>query len=99
MKKLALLAFTALAVSTAPALADHHEGGDHKGHGEKMFMKMDVNNDGVVSREEFVNHAGMRFDKMDADNNGDISMDEAEAAKKDMRKRMKDMKEKMEMSE
>ena len=64
-----------------------------------MFMKMDVNNDGVVSREEFVNHAGMRFDKMDADNNGDISMEEAEAAKKDMRKRMKDMKEKMEMSE
>lgn len=92
MKKLLTLSIAALAVSTAPALADHHEkdGGQHH---EKMLMKMDTNGDGIVSKSEFVSHAEKRFTDMDTDGNDQISRDEAQAAKDVMRERMHKMRE------
>lgn len=92
MKKFLTLSIAALAVSTAPALAEHHEkdGGQHH---EKMFMKMDTDGDGIVSKSEFVNHAESRFEDMDGDADGKISADEAKAAKERMRERMGKMRE------
>ncbi len=91
MKKLLAFTAVALAVSFSPALADHHgEGGQHKG---KMFEKHDTNGDGVVSKEEFMNHVEEKFNKMDADGSGDISKDEAKAARENMREKVKERRE------
>ncbi len=95
MKKLLALGACAFAFSVTPALADHHEGGDHKG---KMFEKHDTNGDGVISKDEFLTHAAEkaeeRFAKMDADGNGEVSKEEAAAAKEKWREKMKEYKEK-----
>src|SRR6266511_457399 len=50
------------------------------GHnGEKRMKSMDINNDGVISREEFGDVArrqGGRLNQMDTNNDGKISRDE-----------------------
>lgn len=92
MKKLIAFTALALAVTTAPALADNHgEGGKHKGG---MFEKHDTNSDGVISKSEFLSHAEERFEKMDADGNGEVSKEEGKAAHEAMREKMKDRREK-----
>ena len=43
----------------------------HGGMGMKM---MDANNDGMISKEEFMKHHDVMFDKMKKDSNGMVSM-------------------------
>lgn len=90
MKKLLTLTVAALAIGTTPVLADHHEDGKKDHHG-KMFMQMDTNGDGIVSKSEFVSHAEKRFTDMDTDGDEQITREEADAAKEKMRNRMKKM--------
>ena len=86
-----MLSAFVMAVGASPALADHHEDGDRKG---KMFEKHDTNGDGVISKDEFLDHATSRFSEMDANDDGEVSKEEAKAAHDRMREKMKKWKEK-----
>ena len=89
MKKMLLLSVAALTFgAAAPAFADHH---DKAG---KMFEKHDLNGDGVVTQEEFLEHAKKKFSEMDRDSNGEISQEEAKAQRDTMKEKMKEKREK-----
>jgi Ca2+-binding EF-hand superfamily protein len=47
----------------------------------KRFDKHDTNSDGVISLDEFLNHAKQTFEKMDSDSNGVLSKEELKQAK------------------
>lgn len=88
----------ALLAAPVTAMADHH--GEGKGHkGGHMFKKMDSNEDGVITRGEFLNHATKRFKTMDADGDGTITKDEAKAAHTKMREKRKERREERNMEE
>lgn len=57
-----------------------HRRGDHRGEGghggERMWDRADANNDGSVSRDEFLSGPIARFDRMDLNDDGVISADE-----------------------
>lgn len=94
MKK--LLALTALAgiMFAAPnAYAEHHEGGHHKGKGGMMFEKLDLDNNGEVTRDEFIAFHETKFTEMDADGNGTVTKEEAEAMKAKWKEKMKERRE------
>jgi Ca2+-binding EF-hand superfamily protein len=44
-----------------------------------MLQKMDDNNDGNISREEFSRHTQEHFARMDANHDGQVSQDEMRA--------------------
>lgn len=78
MKKVVL----SLAVVTFPALAvaDHHNG-DKGMHTDKeavneMFKKSDSDNNGKVSKDEFVKHATEKFESYDENSDGSLSEQE-----------------------
>lgn len=91
MKK--LLAMTALTLAFAsPAMAedmDHHDGAHHQ-KGGMMFEKLDLNNNGEITREEFVAFHETKFTEIDKDASGVITPDEAEAAKAEWKEKMKE---------
>lgn len=96
MKK--LLALTALAITFAApnAYAEHHEGG-HDGpkhhKGAMMFDKFDLDNNGEVTREEFIAFHETKFTEMDADKSGVVTKDEAQAAMAKWKEKMKERRE------
>lgn len=90
MKKILMLAVTGMVFMSPAAIAGHHNDGDHKG---KMFEKMDTNNDGVITKDEFMSKHEQKFNEMDADNNGEVTREEAKAAMEKWRGKMKDRKE------
>ncbi len=94
MKKIFLLSAIALAVSTAPALAEHHEKDGQHGK-DRIFIKMDTDGNGIVEKEEFMDHTEERFNDMDLNNDGEITKDEAEQAHEKMREKVKEMRAKM----
>lgn len=96
-KTLSIMSACALVVAVSPANAgmheDKHDGGKNMGkhmgkmHAGKMFKHMDSNDDGKVSREEFMDKHRAMFDKMDADDDGQLSKDEMKQKhKKKMKK-------------
>ena len=48
-------------------------------HGKINALKLDANNDGVLSQEEMLRHNSQRFMRLDSDENGNISKDEFNA--------------------
>lgn len=94
MKKILAMTVLALAISSPAAFADDHGGKDGK-RGGKMFEKHDTNGDGVISKDEFMNHASEKFSKMDADGNGEVTKDEGKAAWEARREKMKEHRAKM----
>lgn len=92
MKKLLTLTAAVLAFSAAPALADNH-GKDAKGPKGGMFEQHDTNGDGVVSQDEFLDHAKARFGEMDTDGDGKISREEAQAHRTEMKEKWKERRE------
>lgn len=55
---------------------DHHRGGGPgRGHG-KMLKKMDTDNDGRITRDEFTAGTQAHFKRMDKNNDGVITEDE-----------------------
>jgi hypothetical protein len=106
MKKLLML--TALAmVASAPVMAERGPNGDRDGRGpgdggkrmgEMMFKQHDTNNDGVITKEEFMKTVEARFDKMDADSDGKVTKEEVKKHGDEMKKKFEEMREKREES-
>ncbi len=65
--------------------ADARERADQSGMGKRMAGAMrgriDSNNDGKISKDEFVNAPTMLFDRFDADKNGELDAKELAAAR------------------
>ena len=78
-------------IAYADEVVDLNDKSQHK-RGGKLFKKADKNDDGVVSKKEFVASLEARFDKIDADNSGDITKEEARAHAKSRRSAMKERK-------
>ena len=76
----AALGATAIA-GVAIAQPDMPPPGSPDGHGpgHGMMMRVDTNNDGVVTREEILVPADKHFDMLDANHDGQISRDEFRA--------------------
>ncbi len=98
MKKYLFLTASVLvfsAVVILPAYAEHHEGKEAKG----IFAKHDANNDGVVTKDEFMSHAETKFKEIDKNSDGKINKEESETHRAEWKEKHKekreDIKEKM----
>lgn len=91
MKKI-LLAALMLTLAQG-AMAEHspeHKAEGKKGpRGDKMFSKIDTNNDGVITKEEALAFHSAEFDKKDADKDGKITKEEAQAFHKSQKEERK----------
>jgi len=104
MKKILMLSATGLMMLSIPAIAGPHEGGDYdKGAKmEEMFNDADANNDGNITKEEYMNlvhaKAAEKFAEKDANSDGNVSKAEAEAyhekKRADMKAKRDEMREK-----
>lgn len=96
MKKSLLLFSTGVLASVLSLGAYAGKDGEHCDYHKKggHMAKMDTNDDGMVSRDEFVAVAGTHFDQLDT--NGDGVIDKEEFKQKHMMHKHK-MKEKSEM--
>jgi len=96
MKKLLMVSAVGLTMLSIPAIAGHHEGGDHKKGAkvEEMFKSADADSNGAISKDEYMAHvqkkAAEKFAEKDANNDGSVSMDEAKAYKEKKRDMMKE---------
>lgn len=86
MKHLPLITALIGASLSTTALAGHHS--------EAGFFKRDLNNDGVVSKVEYLKATESKFAKMDANGDGVISKAEYEESRKKWKKHKKDKKDK-----
>lgn len=81
MKKLLYSALAVSIVGASALAANVYASGDgYHGKGkraEKMFNRLDTNNDSLVSMEEFLVKAQERFHEFDADKDGSVSLAEA----------------------
>ncbi|MCJ2178639.1 EF-hand domain-containing protein [Novosphingobium album (ex Hu et al. 2023)] len=80
-----------------PGMDGHHRGGPGRdghgmhgrggmrGHGMMMLKMADTNNDGAVSKAEFMAAATKHFGDMDANNDGKVTKEERQAARQKMK--------------
>ncbi len=102
-----MLSALAMVVS-APVMAEGWGKGEGKGKGprhgdpekmiEMMFNQHDSDNDGAISKAEFLQNAEKRFVEIDADKDGNITKEEAKAHAVQKREQMKEKFEKMKKS-
>lgn len=99
MKKILMLAVFASAFSALPALfalaQDAPVKAPHERGPGRFFEKMDIDGDGIVTKEEFLKAHEGRFTKMDADGDGKITKDEADAMKRAMHEKHGKMKDRI----
>lgn len=79
MKKILMTGAALTFLAVMPAMADHHGGG--------KMMKVDSNQDGVISKSEFLAAQEERFAKIDANNDGEITKDEMKAQRDAMKEK------------
>ncbi len=75
------------------AIADHHmEKGAHKPKDmkSKLYDKVDTNEDGKISKEEYLADAANKFDSMDSNADGFISKEEMKEFREKMRSKFKE---------
>jgi hypothetical protein len=98
MKKLFLMTVLSMSFvfSSAAALAGHH--GGCQGHKCKLMKRADTNDDGIVSKAEFMAQSEKRFSKIDTDGNDELSAEELKAARSKMKAHKAKMVEKKEKS-
>ena len=97
MKPLALIASTFLLSLTVFSVQAGDHGDDksgkikkkHHSHMAARIKKADTNEDGKISRDEFLAHAEQRFAKMDTNGDGFVTAEEGKAAHKKMRQEHK----------
>lgn len=82
MKLVSLIALSTLAFASVSVAADMPKdkapAGMEKKHGDH-FKKADTNNDGSISKEEFMTRHEKKFVEIDANHDGKISNDEMKA--------------------
>lgn len=71
---------SAIAQDRGPGKDRTHTRAEAQERATKMFAKLDVNNDGVISAADREARARAHFDKIDTDGNGQISFAEMSAA-------------------
>lgn len=95
MKKLLIMTAALLALQAIPALAQEKGGKSPEG---PMFAEQDVNKDGTVSEDEFLNFGKKKFGEIDANSDGQIDKEEAkkhhEARREKWKQKRKEMQEK-----
>lgn len=93
IKKWMILPVTALMISAAPALAEEGRsmmkmhGGDRGGH---MMKEADTDNDGVVTKSEFLAAHEKKFTEIDKDGDGKITEEDIKAHMEAKRQKKKD---------
>ncbi len=96
MKKLLIMTAALLALQAIPALAE--ETSPKKAPEGPMFAEQDVNKDGTVSEEEFLNFGKKKFGEIDGNSDGQIDKEEAkkhhEARREKWKQKRKEMQEK-----
>ncbi|QDL90738.1 hypothetical protein FDP22_02395 [Paroceanicella profunda] len=75
-----LVALSPLAAGAASSGGAGPQGHGPSGHGPAMFMKMDADGDGTVTRAEVDAFRKARFDAADANHDGEITRDELVAS-------------------
>lgn len=80
MKKVILISAAIMIAASSSVLANHHLKGEG---GMKM---MDTNQDGMISKDEFMKHHEMMWDKMKKNSAGTVDMKDMEAMHKGMMK-------------
>ena len=85
-KRLIIMSAVLLSFGSGHALAEGDGKGHHKG---AKFEKHDLNGDGTISEDEFLQHAKDRFSNIDANGDGSVSEEEAKAHHKAKRAEMK----------
>lgn len=102
MKKILMFAVFVSAFSAVPVLAQEapEASSDSKPpRAARMFEKMDLDGDGMVTKEEFTKAHEDRFAKMDADGDGKITDGELAAFKRSMHEKYHGMKRRAPKSE
>jgi len=101
MKQLSKFIFCiaiALAFVSSPAIAEKDGDKEYGKHHGKMMGEMDTNDDGAVSKDEFLAHAEKKFAHKDKDGNGKIEKHEMKEAHQERKEKIKDhMKKRKEM--
>lgn len=97
MKYAMLFAASALALSFAPAQAQDTGAAPDRAPqaAGKYFQAKDLDNDGRISKREFMAHQEKRFQELDQNGDGFIEPREAMAGKEHMREKIKEKREKM----
>lgn len=96
MKKYMLMtAAAAFMLSGAPAMADDHGKmkmmeGKHKAGAHGMMMKADANDDGVISKDEFMTFHEEKFQSFDKDGDGNVTKEEMTSYREEKREKMRD---------
>jgi Ca2+-binding EF-hand superfamily protein len=72
---LLLISFLISSISILPAYADGHE---QRGP-SKIFEKADTNQDGITSKQEFLDFHEQKFDEIDSDGDGNITKEDLTA--------------------
>ena len=81
---------TALLISgTTSAIAGNRDKEDRHDRAQKMFERVDSNNDGIISKSEHLSNAEQRFTEMDANGDGKVTQEEAKAHHKERREKHK----------
>lgn len=89
MKKLVCwLAVSGFAAVAMPAMAQTGSAAQRGDFAERMFNRMDVNGDGIVTRKEFTDYSNKRFDELDTNHDGKITREEMAAARDKARKKI-----------
>ncbi|MFP4097620.1 MAG: hypothetical protein ACLFP8_05905 [Alphaproteobacteria bacterium] len=98
MKKMLMLSALAMVASVPVAMAEDEGSYGRKGpRGERgqymgslIFKHHDLNEDGVVTKDEFLESAEERFDKMDVDGDGEVTKDEAKEHRAGIKEKMQE---------
>lgn len=72
-----------------------HHGPDPERMIEHIFERYDMNEDGIISKKEFLKVEEKRFVKMDVDENGSVTKNEVKAGMAARHKEMKERREEM----
>lgn len=96
MRQMNVILVVAMLTSTASTFAmDDMKMGQHPMDMASMKKMMDTNNDGMVSKEEFMKHHEMMFDKMKKNKMGMVDMKDMPMMHMGMSKDMKMTKDQM----
>ena len=87
--------FIAIALICSPAFAQQGQMPQMPDLGEMFFKQFDADNNGQVSKAEFMQPTEAQFDHMDRDKNGALDQAEVKAFNDEMQQKMQEMQRQM----